>query len=93
MARADVARIAQQTGYPLLPAYLQLRSSDPAQGGAYPEPLPEPTLDEGPHLGYAVQWFLFSAIAMVGYPLILRRRARKGDETPVAHTDEPVLTA
>jgi len=36
-----------------------------------------PTLDDGPHLGYAVQWFLFSAVALVGYPFALRRAAAK----------------
>jgi surfeit locus 1 family protein len=35
--------------------------------------LPEPELSEGPHLSYAVQWFIFSTIALVGYPIILRR--------------------
>jgi cytochrome oxidase assembly protein ShyY1 len=95
MARADVARVAHQTGYPLYPAYLQLKTSDPAQSGDFPTALPDPVLDEGPHLSYAIQWFLFSTIAVVGYPLILRRRARKGDETPVGDEpgDEPVLTA
>jgi cytochrome oxidase assembly protein ShyY1 len=98
MARADVARVASQTAYPLFPAYLQLKTSEPAQSGDFPKPLPDPVLDEGPHLSYAIQWFLFSAIAVVGYPLILRRQARKGDETPVADEpgdagDEPVLTA
>jgi cytochrome oxidase assembly protein ShyY1 len=46
--------------------------------------LPEPALDEGPHLGYAVQWFIFSTIALVGYPLIIRRSARnrEDDEDP-----------
>ena len=42
-----------------------------------PEPVPAPTLDEGPHLSYAVQWFIFTTVAVVGYPLILRRRARE----------------
>ena len=28
--------------------------------------LPAPTLDEGPHLSYAIQWFAFAAIALVG---------------------------
>ena len=36
--------------------------------------LPEPTL--GPHLAYAVQWFIFTTIAVVGYALLLRRVAR-----------------
>ena len=43
-----------------------------------------PELGEGPHLGYAVQWFIFSTIAAGGYALILRRlivaRAREGDD-------------
>ena len=32
-------------------------------------PVPVPDLgDEGPHLSYAVQWFLFATIAAVGLP-------------------------
>lgn len=43
--------------------------------------LPAPELSEGPHLGYAMQWFIFSTIALVGYPIILRRVvARRGKE-------------
>ncbi len=36
-------------------------------------------LSEGPHLGYAGQWFLFAAILAVGYPFYVRRQeiARK----------------
>jgi surfeit locus 1 family protein len=39
--------------------------------------VPPPDLDEGPHLSYAVQWFLFAAVVAVGYPVLLRRRARQ----------------
>jgi cytochrome oxidase assembly protein ShyY1 len=39
-------------------------------------PVPPPDLGDGPHLSYAVQWFLFSTVVAVGYPLLLRRRAR-----------------
>jgi surfeit locus 1 family protein len=28
--------------------------------------LPPPALDEGPHLSYAIQWFSFAAIALIG---------------------------
>lgn len=35
--------------------------------------VPAPELSEGPHLGYAVQWFIFATIGAVGYPLVLRR--------------------
>jgi cytochrome oxidase assembly protein ShyY1 len=80
LARVDVERVAQQVGYPLYPVYVQLTSSQPAQAGPEPEVLPEPELDEGPHLSYAVQWFLFSTIAVIGYPLILRRWARNRED-------------
>lgn len=35
---------------------------------------PPPFGDEGPHLNYAVQWFSFAAIALIGAPLLVRRR-------------------
>lgn len=79
LARVDVDRIEQQLGYEVNPMYVQLTSSSPAPA-QMPEIVPEPALDEGPHLGYAVQWFIFSMIAGVGYPLILRRSARNRED-------------
>lgn len=38
------------------------------------EAVPLPSLDDGPHLSYAVQWFLFAGVVAVGYPIVLRRR-------------------
>ncbi|HJU67786.1 MAG TPA: SURF1 family protein [Gemmatimonadaceae bacterium] len=35
--------------------------------------------DEGPHLNYAVQWFSFAAIALIGTPLVVRRQRRRRD--------------
>jgi cytochrome oxidase assembly protein ShyY1 len=93
LARVDVGRMQAQVNYRLYPVYVQLTSSDPAQPGPEPEVLPEPVLDEGPHLSYAVQWFIFSTIAVVGYPLILRRSARnrESDDNAVGdETSEPV---
>ena len=80
LARVDLARVAEQVDYDVLPAYLQRVSSDPdevTEDGApelVPLGLPEPS--EGPHLAYAVQWFIFTTIAVVGYALLLRRVAR-----------------
>ena len=53
--------------------------SAPEADGDYPIRLDPPARDEGPHLSYAVQWFLFSGVVIVGYPLLLRRRARTLD--------------
>lgn len=58
------------------PVYLLLREQDPPQGGPLPEPVPEPALSEGNHLSYAIQWFIFATIAVVGWALLLRREGR-----------------
>lgn len=86
LARPDLARLDQQTDVDLAMLYLQLESQTPAQDTAFPVVLDRPDLGEGPHLSYAVQWFVFSAIAVIGYPLALRRiagsraRAESGEE-------------
>lgn len=51
-------------------------------------PLPEP--GDGPHLSYAVQWFIFTTVAIVGYPLILRKNAREraAADTAGDHDDD-----
>lgn len=61
----------------LPPLYLQaLPSSEPA--GEPPIPIPTPTLSEGSHLSYAVQWFSFAAIAIIGFLVTVRLRLRGG---------------
>lgn len=88
LARPDLARIAQQVDYEILPVYLQLEVQEP-QAQQLPLTLPRPALDDGPHLAYAVQWFIFTMIALVGYPLVLRRIAQS-DGTDGRHSDIPV---
>ena len=71
----DLSRIASQMPYPLLPVYIQL---DPVEGDATP-PIPfQPVVDlsEGPHMGYAIQWFAFAAIMFIGYPFFLRKQEK-----------------
>lgn len=36
--------------------------------------LTPPPLDEGPHLNYAIQWFAFALIALVGAGVVIRQR-------------------
>ncbi|WP_423916318.1 SURF1 family protein [Candidatus Poriferisodalis sp.] len=49
-----------------------------------PVPLPPPELDAGPHLGYTLQWFSFALVAIVGYTLVLRHQARRGESEQIA---------
>lgn len=78
IARIDIGRIGRALPYETFPSYLVLREQDPRQRGDYPVPASSRlVLEEGPHLIYAIQWFLFIAIALIGYRAILRREARK----------------
>jgi surfeit locus 1 family protein len=65
--RVDIPAIQAQLPYPVMPFYVQ---QSPAADGAGSLPYRiagEVDLGEGPHLGYALQWFLFSLILLVGY--------------------------
>lgn len=77
LARTDVARVDQQVALSLAPVYVELITSNPSVAEAVA--VDPPPTDLGPHLAYAVQWFLFFAVGAVGYPLVLRRQARKGN--------------
>ena len=78
LARVDIARVQQQYDRELLPVYVQLETQDPPQGvRQLPQVLPTPATDEGPHLSYAVQWFLFAGVGLVGWPVLLQRTGRE----------------
>jgi cytochrome oxidase assembly protein ShyY1 len=77
LARTDVARVDQQVNLALAPVYVEMIQSTPEIGRALP--VDRPPTDIGPHLGYSVQWFLFFGVGAVGYPLVLRRQARRGE--------------
>lgn len=84
----NVQGIGSQLPYQLLPVYIQ----------AYPDPswttLPyrsqvDLELTEGPHMGYAIQWFIFATILGVGYPFYIRKES----STPKAgkHNSSPYI--
>ncbi|HWL44225.1 MAG TPA: SURF1 family protein [Ilumatobacter sp.] len=70
--RVDLERLAAQFDDPLVPMYLDLIESDPADGDPYPEAVVRPDLGEGNHQSYAVQWFLFAGAEAVGWVLAVR---------------------
>jgi cytochrome oxidase assembly protein ShyY1 len=84
--RIDLAVLGPGFSVPLYPAYLQLTAQDPAHSGDYPIVLPAPHLDNGPHLSYAIQWFSFTAIVLIGWPTLVRRSlgrsVQKGARAP-----------
>lgn len=81
----NISRIDDQVSYTLLPIYIQA-----VPDNTYPEDRslwsrdqlpfpnsPELELTDGPHLGYAIQWFLFATILGVGYSIFIYRETKE----------------
>jgi surfeit locus 1 family protein len=85
--RVDPASIAAAIPYPVAPYQLILlgdssaashgSTTAPTSTAATPVRLPAPALDEGPHRGYAIQWFSFAMVVVIGTASLLwSERAR-----------------
>jgi surfeit locus 1 family protein len=75
--RLDEKELPEAFPYPIAPFYIVAQPDSgvtPAPGA--PVRLPLPSLDEGPHFGYAIQWFLFALIALGGSGLMIWRDRR-----------------
>jgi len=72
--RIDLDGWASAFPYRLDPALLRLERSDPPSSEL--RLVPPPPLSEGPHLSYAIQWFSFTAIGLIGWAVIIRRAIR-----------------
>ncbi|MCL7497508.1 SURF1 family protein [Streptomyces sp. MCA2] len=65
----------KRVGRPLLGGYIEQTGPEPS--GGKPELVPEPDHDSiGPHMAYAVQWWLFAAAVPVGWVILVRRERR-----------------
>ncbi|QZY52025.1 SURF1 family cytochrome oxidase biogenesis protein [Leucobacter tenebrionis] len=70
----ELARLSGTEGDAYTGAYGMLISETPSgEHGALPE---KPERDEGPHLSYALQWYVFIGIAAVGVGYAARREYR-----------------
>lgn len=79
--RLDVRAIDSAFPYPIAPFYIVAQPDS----GVTPRPdapvrHPLPSLDPGPHRGYAIQWFTFALIALVGSSIVIgkEQRLRRG---------------
>lgn len=64
--------IAARLPYDLLPVYAVERPEGEENSLPY-RTLPRIEISEGSHLSYAVQWFSFASILLLGYPFFVRR--------------------
>jgi len=56
-----------------LPFVIQLEAPEPPPNRGLPRRWPPPAFDDGPHLSYAIQWFSFALIALVGTAVLIRK--------------------
>jgi len=83
-ARGDVDPVALRDSVPyrLLPFVVQQLPPSTASYRPIPPGLvrwPMPELSDGPHLSYAIQWFSFAVIIIVGSLALARKRAAEAD--------------
>lgn len=73
----DPPVLSEALGTELAGGYLTVTDEAPADGSAVAaiSRIPVPELDDGPHLSYAVQWWLFALLTLGGFGYIVRREA------------------
>ena len=74
--RIDIERLTPQLGGEVVPVYLELLTSEPADDPSISR-IAEPEFTLGPHLSYTVQWIVFSLFVLVGWVFVLRRETRR----------------
>jgi surfeit locus 1 family protein len=74
--RVSRQELAGRVPYPVAPYYL-VQTGDTADA-RHPARREIPALDEGPHRGYAIQWFFFAAVALMGALFVLLRERQSG---------------
>jgi cytochrome oxidase assembly protein ShyY1 len=85
--RFDIPLIMKHVGDTPFPMYVQLISETPATNQSLPQQVTLPELSEGPHLSYAVQWFIFSTTALIAWVVVVRRRLRETASGPAAPSE------
>jgi len=84
--------IATAWGTPLVNGYLAAITISPSQSGGL-QAATLPVLSDGPHLSYAIQWFCFTIIAVIGAGIFIRddvrarRRQREKRAAEVAESE------
>jgi len=94
--RPDDDAVRASLPYPVADFIVQALPDDAAgdADGSQPIRLGPPELDRGPHLSYAIQWFSFAAIALIGWTIVVVRRwtaeeRRQTVENPGARVSPP----
>jgi surfeit locus 1 family protein len=75
IARLSYNVVAHALPYPIAPIYIVMLGDSTVAPNRVAR-LSVPPLDEGPHLSYAIQWFAFAIVAIVGAGIAVRQTRR-----------------
>ncbi|WP_419993847.1 SURF1 family protein [Streptomyces boninensis] len=89
-------KLAKELPGKILGGYIQLTKTTPAPTGQQPERVAPPDHSGiGPHLAYAIQWWIFAAAVPFGWWVLVRRERKeresaRSEDTPDVAAAEPV---
>ncbi|MDQ1511405.1 MAG: surfeit locus 1 family protein, partial [Actinomycetota bacterium] len=75
--RVDLDAIGKTLPYQLRQVWIEAQAVTPTQAGNVPQLPQPPAPDPVNHLQYAIEWFAFALIPIVGWPIALRRFLRQ----------------
>jgi cytochrome oxidase assembly protein ShyY1 len=98
LASIDLAKYQEEVGYELEQGAYGLMASEDPSPEVVPEAAPKPSVDEGPHLSYAMQWFAFGVMVFIGlgyaaWQEALNRRYAAEDEDDDEYDDDEIYAA
>ena len=82
--RLDASELGAAFPFPIAPYYVVALDSMAAYRTEHglptstPVRLELPVMDDGPHLSYAIQWFTFAVVALVGVGTLIAQDVRRG---------------
>jgi cytochrome oxidase assembly protein ShyY1 len=85
--RVDTAAIAQRLGIARLrPVWIEAQSLQPAPGPGAPLLPQPPPPDQVNHMQYAIQWWAFALIPLIGWPIVCWQITRRKKTEPEQST-------
>lgn len=73
--RLTADSLAARFPYPIAPVLVVQQDTAAAEGRSHPVRVEPPSLSEGSHRSYALQWFAFALITVIGTAAVLRRES------------------
>jgi cytochrome oxidase assembly protein ShyY1 len=86
LARVDLGRVQQQVPYRVRDVWIEAQSQSPAPGAGDPQLPQPPSPDPVNHMEYAIEWFAFAALPLIGWPIVCSRILRRDQPKPPART-------